>query len=117
MQIGSSARLVIPASDAPIDVLITLQPVNIVQAAADLLWSPVLRKFPDLKFAMSEGGIGWIPYFYDRADWIYTRHRQWTGQDFGDKLPSEVFRERAGTCFIEDPGGIDGRPRVGRETI
>ena len=38
-----------------------LQPVNIVQAAADLLWSPVLRKFPDLKVALSEGGIGWMP--------------------------------------------------------
>jgi predicted TIM-barrel fold metal-dependent hydrolase len=117
MHIGSSSSLVITAPDAPVDVLITLQPVNIVQAAADLLWSPVLRKFPDLTFAMSEGGIGWIPYFYDRADWIYTRHRQWTGQDFGDKLPSEVFRERVVTCFIDDPVGIDVRHRVGIDSI
>ena len=64
----------ITADDAPIDVLISLQPVNIVQAAADLLWSPVLRKFPDLRVALSEGGIGWIPYFHERVDWIYTRH-------------------------------------------
>ena len=41
-------------------------PMNIVQAAADLVWSPVLRKFPDLKVALSEGGIGWIPYFLER---------------------------------------------------
>src|SRR3954471_21052035 len=34
LHIGSSSQLVITASDAPIDVLITLQPVNIVQAAA-----------------------------------------------------------------------------------
>ena len=72
-------------ADAPIDVLIGLQPVNIVQAAADLLWSPVLRKFPDLRVSLSEGGIGWIPYFLDRMDWIYTRHHGWTGQDFGDR--------------------------------
>jgi predicted TIM-barrel fold metal-dependent hydrolase len=117
MHIGSSSSLVITAPDAPVDVLITLQPVNIVQAAADLLWSPVLRKFPDLKFAMSEGGIGWIPYFYDRVDWIYTRHRQWTGQDFGDMLPSEVFRDRVVTCFIDDPVGIDVRHRVGIDSI
>jgi len=116
MHIGSSSSLVITASDAPVDVLITLQPVNIVQAAADLLWSPVLRKFPDLKFALSEGGIGWIPYFYDRIDWIYTRHHQWTGQDFGDRLPSDVFRERVVTCFIDDPVGIDVRHRVGIES-
>ena len=67
LHIGSSSRLVITAQDAPIDVLITLQPVNIVQAAADLMWSPVLRKFPDLRIALSEGGIGWIPYFLERA--------------------------------------------------
>src|SRR5919106_4460886 len=71
MHIGSSSQLVVTADDAPVDVLISLQPVNIVQAAADLLWSPVLRKFPDLRVALSEGGTGWIPYFHERVDWIY----------------------------------------------
>ena len=117
LHIGSSSQLVITADDAPIDVLISLQPVNIVQAAADLLWSPVLRKFPDLRVSLSEGGIGWIPYFHERVDWIYTRHHAWTGQDFGGLLPSEVFRERIVTCFIDDPAGLEQRHRVGVETI
>jgi predicted TIM-barrel fold metal-dependent hydrolase len=117
LHIGSSSSLVITAEDAPIDVLISLQPMNIVQAAADLLWSPVLRKFRDLKVALSEGGIGWIPYFFDRVDWIYTRHHRWTGQDFGDQLPSQFFRERFVTCFIDDPSGIPNRHRVGIDTI
>jgi predicted TIM-barrel fold metal-dependent hydrolase len=117
MHIGSSSSMVITAPDAPIDVLISLQPVNIVQAAADLLWSPVLRKFRELKVALSEGGIGWIPYFFDRVDWIYTRHHAWTGQDFGDQLPSQFFRERFVTCFIDDPTGITVRDRVGIDTI
>ena len=117
LHIGSSSQLVITADDAPIDVLISLQPVNIVQAAADLLWSPVLRKFPELRVSLSEGGIGWIPYFHERVDWIYTRHHAWTGQDFGGKLPSEVFRERIVTCFIDDPAGLEQRHRVGVETI
>ena len=91
--------------------------MNIVQAAADLLWSPVLRKFPDLRVALSEGGIGWIPYFLERVDWIYKRHHPWTGQDFGDRLPSEVFRERIVTCFIDDPSGLESRHRVGIDTI
>jgi len=117
LHIGSSSSLVITAPDAPVDVLITLQPVNIVQAAADLLWSPVLRKFPTLRFSLSEGGIGWIPYFHERVDWIYTRHRQWTGQDFGDKLPSEVFRERVVVCFIDDPVGVEIRHHVGIDQI
>jgi len=117
LHIGSSSTLVVTSVEAPIDVLISLQPVNIVQAAADLLWSPVLRKFPELRVALSEGGIGWIPYFLDRVDWIYTRHHAWTGQDFGDKLPSQVFRERIVTCFIDDPVGVAVRDRVGMDTI
>jgi predicted TIM-barrel fold metal-dependent hydrolase len=113
LHIGSSSTLVVTADDAPIDVLISLQPVNIVQAAADLLWSPVLRKFPELRVALSEGGTGWIPYFHERVDWIYTRHHPWTGQDFGDQLPSEMFRERIVTCFIDDLAGLEQRDRVG----
>src|SRR4029077_6805827 len=50
---GSSSQQVITAPDAPIDCLITLTPINIVQAAADLVWSPVLRGYPDIKFALS----------------------------------------------------------------
>jgi predicted TIM-barrel fold metal-dependent hydrolase len=117
LHIGSSSSLVITAPDAPIDVLISLQPINIVQAAADLLWSPVLRRFPGLRIALSEGGIGWIPYFLERVDWIYTRHHRWTGQDFGDRLPSQVFRDRIVTCYIDDPAGLDQRERVGVETV
>ncbi len=98
-----------PSADAPIDCLITLTPINIVQAATDLVWSPVLRKFPDLKVALSEGGIGWIPYFLERIDYNYGRHRAWTGQDFGDKLPSQVFNEHVLTCFIDDRFGIASR--------
>ena len=56
VHIGSSGRLAITAPDAPMDVMITLQPMNIVQAAADLLWSKPIKKYKDLKIALSEGG-------------------------------------------------------------
>ena len=117
LHIGSSSQLVITSIEAPIDTLITLQPINIVQAAADLLWSPVLRKFPALNFALSEGGIGWIPYFLERVDRVYKMHRAWTHQDFGDKLPSEVFRERIVTCFIDDSFGIESRDKLNVDMI
>ena len=95
--------------DAPHDVMITLQPMNIVQAAADLVWSPTLRNFPDLKIALSEGGIGWIPYFLERIDYQYDRHHFWTGQEFGDTLPSEVFNRHVISCFIDDKFGLASR--------
>lgn len=117
MHIGSSSSLVITAPDAPIDCLITLTPINIVQAAADLVWSPVLRKFPDIRIALAEGGIGWIPYFLERVDWNYERHHFWTGQDFGDRRPSEVFNERILTCFIHDEFGVASRDFLNMDNV
>ena len=117
VHIGSSGRLAITAPDAPPDVMITLQPLNIVQAAADLLWSRVVKEFPDVRIALSEGGTGWIPYFTDRLDRTYEMHSTWTGQDFGGKKPSEVFRERFLTCFISDPVGVNLRHEIGIDNI
>ncbi len=117
IHIGSGAGMAFTSMDAPVDVMITVQPINIVSCAADLLWSRVLRKYPNLKFALSEGGIGWIPYFLERADYVYKHHQHWTHQDFGGKQPSDVFREHIITCFIDDPVGVKNRHAVGIDTI
>jgi predicted TIM-barrel fold metal-dependent hydrolase len=117
IHLGSSGQLAITAPDAPVDVMITLQPMNICQAAADLVWSRVIKQFPDIRFALSEGGTGWIPYFMDRLDRTYDMHRAWTGQDFGDRLPSEVFREHFLTCFVADPVGVQLRHLIGIDSI
>jgi predicted TIM-barrel fold metal-dependent hydrolase len=117
LHIGSSSAMPITADDAPMDVSIVLTPMNLFMAAADILYSPVLRKFPTLKFALSEGGIGWIPYFLERTDWSWERQRHWTKSDFGGARPSEVFRERFVTCFIDDKIGLKLRNEVGIDSI
>ena len=117
IHLGSSGRLSIPAVDSPPDVMITLQPMNIQSAAADLLWSRVLKEYPTLRIALSEGGTGWIPYFLDRVDRTFEMHHTWTLQDFGGRLPSEVFRQHFLTCFISDRVGIELRHRIGIDNI
>jgi predicted TIM-barrel fold metal-dependent hydrolase len=117
VHIGSSGKLAVTAADAPMDVMITLQPMNIVQAAADLLWSAPIKKYPGLKIGLSEGGTGWIPYFLERADRTYEMHSTWTHQNFGGKLPSEVFREHFLTCFISDHVGVQLRHQIGIDNI
>ncbi|MET0147898.1 MAG: amidohydrolase family protein [Acidimicrobiales bacterium] len=117
VHLGSSGQLAVTAPDAPMDVMITLQPMNICAAAADLVWSRVFKEYRDLKVALSEGGTGWIPYFLDRLDRTYDMHHLWTGQDFGDELPSDVFRRHILTCFIADPIGMALRDEIGIDNI
>jgi Amidohydrolase len=76
-----------------------------------------MRKFPTLKFALAEGAIGWYPYWLEKADFVYQHHHRWTGQDFGDKLPSQVFRDRVLVCFIDDVTGLELRHRIGIDNL
>ncbi len=117
IHIGSASGMQFTTMDSPVDVMITTSPMSIASCAADLVWSQVLRSYPKLKFALSEGGIGWIPYFLDRVDYVFDHHHRWTHQDFGGRKPSDVFREQIITCFIDDPVGIKLRHDVGIDTI
>ena len=117
MHIGSSSTQVVTSPDAPLESIYTLSPISLIEAAADLVWSPMFRKFPELRVSLTEGGIGWIPYFLERVDYIYQHTRHWTGLDLGDRLPSDVFNEHVITCFIEDTVGIETRGHLNIDNI
>ena len=77
--------------------------------AADFLNAHIFERFPGLKVALSEGEIGWMPYFLERADVNFRHHGVWTGMSFGGRLPSEIFKEHIFGCFIEDAVGVGDR--------
>jgi len=52
----------------------------------------------------------------DRIDRHYTNQR-WLGQDFGGKMPSEVFREHSLACFIYDPTALKLYDDIGIDNI
>ena len=104
--IGTGAGAPHASMDSPIDAWITTMPMSISNSAADWLFSAVFKKFPKLKLALSEGGIGWIPYFLERADFTYRHHHAWTHSNFGNELPSDVFNRHFITCFIDDQFGL-----------
>jgi predicted TIM-barrel fold metal-dependent hydrolase len=117
MHLGSSSTVPMTSPDAPTEVIYSLSPINLIEAATDVLWSPIFRKFPALRVALSEGGIGWIPYFLERVDYIYRHTRHWTGTDLGGRLPSEVFNEHVIVCFIDDAVGIETRHHLNIDNI
>jgi predicted TIM-barrel fold metal-dependent hydrolase len=118
LHIGAGFDLIQKAPEAPIDHLIVLACQISALIAQDLLFGPTLRQFPDLKVALSEGGIGWIPFYFDRID-RHVQNQQWLhdADDFGGKLPSEVFRDHVLACYITDPSGLELRHRIGIDNI
>lgn len=117
IHIGSGTGMSLQDTRAPVEIMITSTPITLFNCATELVYSEFLRRHPDLKIALSEGGAGWIPYFLERADYVYEHHHRWTHNDFGDQKPSDVFREHIVTCFIDDAVGVRNRDLIGVETM
>ena len=116
LHIGQGLDAINMGPDFSIDNFMVLATQVSVLCTQDLIWAPAMRSFPDLKFAFSEGGIGWIPFMLDRVDRHYLNQR-WLGQDFGDKMPSDVFREHSLACFISDPTTLKLYNEIGIDII
>ena len=113
LHIGAGFEVIKRPPEAPIDHLMVLSTQIAAITAQDLLFGGVFDKFPTLKVALSEGGIGWVPFYLDRIDRHWT-NQSWLhdGSEMGGKLPSEVFAEHFLCCYITDPSGLDLRHRM-----
>ena len=96
---------------------IAIMGLNSAFAMAQLLTSPVFHKFPRLRFALSEGGIGWLPYMLERIDYVWERHRSYNPQVNQEIPPSVVFKDHIFGCFISDAAGIANRHLIGVDNI
>ena len=85
-------------------------------ALSDLLFSPVFHRHPKLKVALSEGGIGWVPFMLERADYVWERHRFYQNVN-QERRPSELYYDHIYSCFIEDHHGLAARDEVGMDNI
>jgi predicted TIM-barrel fold metal-dependent hydrolase len=88
-----------------------------VEACAEWLWSAWPARFPDLKIAMSEGGIGWVAMLIDRLDNIMARSGYGSGWPDKSASPSEVLRRNFWFCMIDDPSTVCTRHTIGVENI
>ena len=75
-----------------------------VETLVDLLFGTLPHRFPDVKFVMTEGGVGYIPYVLERADFVWTKHRVWA--PFPDTKPSEVFHRQFAVCAVNETFGL-----------
>ncbi len=114
LHVGSSGIAELPP-DAPAMVLAaTLFGQLSLTACAEWLWSGWSMRHPELKIAMSEGGIGWVAMLLDRLDNLVDR----SGYGLGwDVRPADVLKETFWFCTLDDPSTIETRHRIGIDHI
>lgn len=116
LHVGSSGGYEMPDDAPKLELGATMFGQLSLGACAEWLWSGYPGRFPDLKIAMSEGGIGWVAMLLDRLDNIVDRSGY--GRTYpSDLRPSEVLKRNFWFCTIDDPSTIDTRHRIGVENI
>lgn len=68
--------------------------------------SGILDRFPRVRFASIEAGIGWVPWMLRAMDEAYEHHHFWVFPKL-KMLPSEYFRQNGAASFQEDRPGLD----------
>jgi predicted TIM-barrel fold metal-dependent hydrolase len=106
--VGSASRSPLFSADAPPSVMMTGSSISSMYTLIELLWAEFWVDFPNLKFALTEGDVGWIPYFLWRTEHVLNRHSGWTNPKFpkGYNGPRDIFRKHMYTCFIADKVGV-----------
>ncbi|CUU55276.1 Predicted metal-dependent hydrolase, TIM-barrel fold [Parafrankia irregularis] len=137
MHVGSSSNLIRTSPDMPTLAFMAYSAAaNQAGTLLDWLFSGKFEKFPNLKIALSEGSIGWIPYFLERAEQVIDKQRFWASRFDIDMNAShergeakgaanfnldtdirQLFRDHVFGTFIEDAAGIRLLDIIGEDNV
>jgi predicted TIM-barrel fold metal-dependent hydrolase len=115
LHVGSSGMPKAPPGAPILQLGATLFGQQSLTACAEWLWSEHPMRHPELKIAMSEGGIGWVAMLLDRLDNMVERSGY--GRGWGDLPPAEVLKRNFWFCTLDDPSTIDTRHRIGIDHV
>jgi predicted TIM-barrel fold metal-dependent hydrolase len=135
MHIGSSSRIPSISKDMPWS-FNQAWAAGALSAGTMMTWliGPVFREFPGVKIALSEGSIGWIPYFLERTAQIIDRRRALiargemptaTGVAYDDTQAlaldgfdvQQTFHDHIYGCFIDDFFGVANVLEIGIDNV
>ena len=93
---------------------------NFVQTSlADIIFSGVFDRYPNLRIGTVEHELGWIPHFLDRLDFTYKQRQdnaRWYHYERFELL-SDAFRANVFCSFQDDELGIKERDTIGVQGI
>jgi predicted TIM-barrel fold metal-dependent hydrolase len=137
MHVGSSSNLIRTSDDMPTLAFMAYSAAaNQAGTLLDWLFSGNFTMFPGLKIALSEGSIGWIPYFLERAEQVIDKQRFWASRfdismnashQRGEQksasrfsLDTDVrrlFADHVYGTFIEDQAGLRLLDVIGEDNV
>ena len=138
MHVGSSSTMPSIWSDAPALANLTFGAARTAATMIGWLFSDLFDRFTDLKIVLSEGNIGWMPYFLERAEQVVDKQRHWAKKAnvsmyTGDAGSVEVervpqadldtldvrrrFRDHVYGCFIEETAGLRCLDIIGEDNV
>ena len=97
-------------ADMPMSKLAMAEPIGI------FTYNCVFDRFPDLKIASIESGVGWMAWLAEYNDRTWEKQRYWTNSQL--KNPPSYYMDRnVWGSFIQDRNGILNRDRPGGRNI
>ena len=137
MHVGSSSNLIRTSDDMPTLAFMAYSAAaNQAGTLLDWLFSGNFTRYPNLKVALSEGSIGWIPYFLERAEQVVDKQRFWASRfdidmnaahDRGEEkgaprfdLDTDIrrlFKDHVFGTFIEDQAGLRLLDVIGEDNV
>jgi predicted TIM-barrel fold metal-dependent hydrolase len=112
-----------PAKPAyrPYQYLVAMANLTALDAACQLIFTPLLVERPERRIALLEANVGWIPYLEERLDYALGREMPFDerrGFVYENAPPSEGRRasdvaRQLMAAFISDPVGIKARHEIG----
>lgn len=127
LHVGSSGVAELPPDSPMVPLAATLFGQLSLTACAEWLWSGYAVRHPELKIAMSEGGIGWVAMLHDRLENIidrsgYGEYFAWgpsgpSERGGRDLRPAEVLHRNFWFCTLDDPSTLATLPTVGADHV
>ncbi|MBB4944194.1 putative TIM-barrel fold metal-dependent hydrolase [Streptosporangium album] len=134
MHVGSSSTMPKISPISPFMANMAWGATRTSGAMLEWLFSGVFSRFPGLKIALSEGSIGWIPYFLERAEQVIENQRGWVlrGESFGGSLEGahesgsldlatfdirQTYLDHVFGCFIDDIHGLRNLDVIGEDNV
>jgi predicted TIM-barrel fold metal-dependent hydrolase len=117
---GSAGYVMNTRDNAPLQLQTSLFPIGAYVGAIEWIWAFVPVKFPGIKIALSEGGVGWVPTALDRLDYVMNHSggspvdTPWPAEDVS---PSDTLLRNFWFCILDDRSTLPVRDRIGIDNI